>query len=198
MLYSKSVRLELIGPQQIGGIKMKKLLVLLTFLFVISTVAALASDSPILQEKDKAKQAKTEKVKAEKVKVSKEEEEAFEKKIAAKAEQMRAKGASEEEINEFIIEAKKNWQAKLGGHATKVKVSKEELVLKKKIEEMKAKGASDEEIKKVIMDYKEKMKAEKEEQKKKSSIVNVDEKEAQKKKSGTKNEAEKDAQKKKQ
>ena len=80
-------------------------------------------------------------------------------KIAQKVADMKAAGASDEEINQFIEEAKNKiaqMNANNGGSVTTdEKVLKEKL--DQKVAQMKAIGASDEEIKATVMEFKNKV-----------------------------------------
>jgi DNA-binding transcriptional regulator YhcF (GntR family) len=110
---------------------MKKMLVLISVLFLLSTPAVLGGDK---------KQGKND---------SKE-------KLAQKIEQMKEAGATEAEIQAVIADYKKATAKK---KAESKEMAKYKEALNKKVAEMKAAGASDDEIKKVVVEYKKKIEA---------------------------------------
>jgi DNA-binding transcriptional regulator YhcF (GntR family) len=85
------------------------------------------------------------------------DEQAFKAKVEEKAAQMKANGASNEEIKKFVTEAKQKWDqqnANNGGGVMDEKAFKEKL--EQKAAQMKANGASNEEIKKFVTEAKQK------------------------------------------
>mgnify|MGYP001768642339 CR=1 FL=1 len=76
---------------------------------------------------------------------------AFQQKVEQKAAQMKANGASEQEIQQFLQEANKKYEAKLAAKQTDMELKKK---LEHKIQQMKAEGATEEQIKEAILAFK--------------------------------------------